>query len=239
MPLGMAVADTPCLNFKPQGNVMEKPTYGRPASLIAAVGAGALLMYLLDSRQGRRRASLARNRVTHFVRSSRDLIDAGTTDLANRIAGVTAKMRRALSRADPADGILVQRVRAQLGRLVSHPHAIRVSAAAGRVSLAGPIPARQEQQLLQGVQRVHGVRSVENRLNVHANGDRPPSAQGSEAPPPMSRMVFAIRLAARAKAPGPARRHDLDRPRPGAPRHAGQPDESGRRRAGGPCGEQH
>jgi uncharacterized membrane protein len=70
------------------------------------------------------------------------------------------------------------RVRARIGRSVSHPHAISVTAHDGHVSLSGPVLAHEADRLLSGVSSTPGVKSVENALSVHTQADDVPSLQG-------------------------------------------------------------
>jgi hypothetical protein len=100
----------------------------RSVSFVVAAGLGAALMYLLDPQHGRRRVALLRGQWTRVVRKGRDSADAGWRDLANRASGLVARARGAWRAETPDDDVLVERVRAELGRWVSHPHAIEVSA---------------------------------------------------------------------------------------------------------------
>jgi uncharacterized membrane protein len=72
---------------------------------------------------------------------------------------------------------LAERVRAKIGHAVSHPHAIKVTAHGGRVTLSGPILAHEKEQLLDVVRDVPGVVDVEDNLEVHERPDIP-SLQG-------------------------------------------------------------
>lgn len=74
-------------------------------------------------------------------------------------------------------------MRAQLGRWVSHPHAIEVAADSGHVTLSGPILQSEERQLLQAAQSVRGVHEVESRLEVHKTADNVPALQGGSGRP--------------------------------------------------------
>src|SRR5262249_17172101 len=67
--------------------------------------------------------------------------------------------------------------------LVSHPHSIVVTAADGRVTLGGPILAREVDGLLALVRRVRGVDAVENRLEVHQQAGTVPGLQGGRTRP--------------------------------------------------------
>jgi hypothetical protein len=77
-----------------------------------------------------------------------------------------------------SDEVLVARVRTRLGRVVSHPHAIVVTAEHGRVTLRGPIVAREVASLLKCVYMVRGVAGVGNQLEAHAEAGTIPDLQG-------------------------------------------------------------
>src|SRR5207245_5064553 len=64
----------------------------RPLQIAAAAALGALLMYLLDPQQGRRRIALARNQATRLMRHGRETADAGLRDLGHRINGLVAQL---------------------------------------------------------------------------------------------------------------------------------------------------
>jgi uncharacterized membrane protein len=81
-----------------------------------------------------------------------------------------------------ADEVLVERVRAKLGRIVSHPHAIRVTSSDQRVTVSGPILKREARTLIRTAERVRGVCEVIDELEVHDQADGVPSLQGGRAP---------------------------------------------------------
>jgi uncharacterized membrane protein len=80
--------------------------------------------------------------------------------------------------------VLQERVRAALGRVVSHPHAIKVDASDGHVILSGPILAAEEHRLVYAVQAVAGVKDVETRFDSHTQPANVPSLQGGTSRPP-------------------------------------------------------
>jgi uncharacterized membrane protein len=157
---------------------MNKDSKMGAGPLLAAAGIGALAMYLLDPQQGRRRVALARDRMARLAHSTGDFADAGVRDLAGRSKGVAAELGSMFRRPPADDVVLVERVRTTIGRCVSHPHAIQVSASAGRVTLAGPILQSEQRRLVRGVRAVPGVRAVDNRLDVHASAGNLPALQG-------------------------------------------------------------
>jgi hypothetical protein len=81
------------------------------------------------------------------------------------------------------DPTLEARVRAQLGRLVSHPLALEVAASGRRVTLLDPILSHEAAAALRCAQRVHGVAAVEDRLSRHDHAGRLPALQGGVARP--------------------------------------------------------
>lgn len=151
-------------------------------ALFLSAGLGAGLMYLLDPQRGRRRRALLRNQMVHSLRKTTDAIDTTSRDLINRSRGINAQLRSWLSPAAPVSNeVLEARVRAQLGRLVSHPHSITVSATDGRVTLSGPILADEVEHLLDRVAAIRGVKAVENALEIHEQADNVPGLQGQPA----------------------------------------------------------
>ena len=155
-----------------------------PIFLGLALGAGAA--FLLDPRQGRRRRALIRDRMVRTTREAREFRDAAVKDLGARARGLSSQLRlqgQALRGKPVTDDVLVQRVRARLGRYVSHPHAIRVVAQNGYVTLSGDILASEHGKLLQALRRVGGVRDCADRLDVHASAEGISALQGGTPAP--------------------------------------------------------
>jgi hypothetical protein len=153
--------------------------------LAGSAAAGAGLMYLLDPQGGTRRRALVRDKVVRAAHKTADAADATARDVGNRARGIAAATRaRRRGEAVPND-VLEARVRARMGRLVSHPHAVRVKADGGRITLEGPILAAEAPRLLKAVSGVRGVKDVENRLERHDTpGDIPALQGGSTRPGP-------------------------------------------------------
>ena len=145
----------------------------------AAIGAAA--MYFLDPQAGRRRRVRTRDKAERVARRVRDAYDVTVRDTQHRAMGLQAQagaLRRRL-RGEPVDDeTLAGRVRATLGRYVSHPHAIEVNVSGGEVSLGGPILEREVPGFLRAVKHVRGVRRVANQLVVHKAPGNISSLQG-------------------------------------------------------------
>jgi hypothetical protein len=144
----------------------------------AALGAAA--MYLLDPDRGRRRRAIARDKVRSLAYRAGDLVDAAKRDASHRLEALHATARRLRTIDDaPSDEVLVERVRARLGRVVSHPHAVRVVAESGRVRLVGPILACEHLPLITAMRTVRGVREVDDdALALHERPDGISALQG-------------------------------------------------------------
>jgi osmotically-inducible protein OsmY len=135
--------------------------------------------FMFDPNQGRRRRALAADQMRRARRKTRDALDATARDISNRTTGIVAATRGRLATEEVDDATLVDRVRAKLGRVCSHPRAIDVVAANGVVRLRGPVLAGELENVLAAVEAVRGAQSVRNELESHESADNVPSLQGS------------------------------------------------------------
>lgn len=106
-------------------------------AILTGLGVGAGLMYFMDPTAGAMRRARLRDRLVHAGRAAGEAASATRTDVANRASGLAARMRRIREARPVDDRTLTERVRARLGRVVSHPRAIEVSAANGVITLRG------------------------------------------------------------------------------------------------------
>jgi hypothetical protein len=146
--------------------------------LLAGAGAGALLVFMLDPARGARRRALVRDKLVWATRKTRDGADATARDLRNRTAGSIAAIRGRRHGRTVDDVKVLERVRARLGRVCSHPHAIDVLVQNGAVTLRGPILDVEVQDVVNAVSAVKGVTSVVNELQPHADASNVPALQG-------------------------------------------------------------
>ena len=150
----------------------------RGLAMIVGAGVGAGLMYLYDPQMGRRRRALTRDQFVRLGHRVDDAIDVTRRDLTNRAVGLWAEVRSSITSDGVSGEVLAERVRAQLGSLVSHPGALEVRAEQDRVILSGPVLRHEVDGLLKGVAAVRGVHEVENRLDVHDEPGNVPGLQG-------------------------------------------------------------
>ena len=146
---------------------------------IAGFLAGAGLMYLMDPDRGARRRALVRDQAVRARHRLAEGAEATGRDLRNRARGTAAELRTRFRREMPDDEILHERVRAVLGRVVSHPAAVTVSVADGQVTLQGQVLADELEDLVRTVGGVRGVSDVRNELVVSSSPQGAPSLQGS------------------------------------------------------------
>ncbi|WP_437515546.1 SRPBCC family protein [Sorangium sp. So ce1099] len=156
-------------------------TLGDAAAVGAALGFGAGLMYTLDPDRGSRRRSIARDKAVSLAHRTGALLDKSARDLRNRSRGVVAETGAIFRQEAAPDAVLSDRVRAKLGRVVSHPGAIDVEVLDGCVTLRGPVLAHEVDDLLAAVSGVDGVTRLGTELDVHSSAEGVPSLQGSSA----------------------------------------------------------
>lgn len=147
-------------------------------SLLSGIAIGAALALAFDPASGNRRRALMRDKMIRGTRRTGEAFDATLRDMGNRARGIAASARNRMHREEADDEKLVERVRAKLGRVCSHPRAIDVYAHDGEVTLIGPVLADEVRGLLTAAASVRGVHSVVNELEPHDTSDGVPSLQG-------------------------------------------------------------
>ena len=141
-------------------------------SLAGGVGIGAGVMYFLDPQMGRRRRALMRDQ---FVSASGRInhgLDVVARDVQQRALGALCEARARLNPEPVDERVLVERVRSKLGRVVTHPAAIKVTANRGRITIEGPILAAEVDRAILCVAAVPGVKQLDSRLDPQRQPDR-------------------------------------------------------------------
>src|SRR5690606_18848570 len=107
-----------------------------------------------------------------------DATKAMTRDLSNRSRGVFAGLRTHLDSGDVPDRVLAERVKTKLGRVVSHPGAVRVTASGGSITLHGPVLEHEADRAVRAAGRVPGVRDVLDALERYEQAGNVSALQG-------------------------------------------------------------
>lgn len=151
------------------------------SAVLLGVGIGAGLMYGLDPQQGNRRRALARARLSKVAHRTGHMVSASSRDVAHRATGLAASLHSRFFERDAPDEVVEARVRARLGRITSHPGAIRVSVRTGVATLVGPALRHELADIVRGVSSVRGVTRVEDRLEPHEMSDHVPQLHAHAA----------------------------------------------------------
>jgi gas vesicle protein len=168
---------------------------------------GAGLMYVLDPERGRGRRAWLGQKTTSILNDCGTMFRRTGRDLMNRARGTMYEARGGLQNlrgsSGDADGErLLQRVRSEIGHVVTYPTAIQLMADAnGTVTVYGRVPSSEEDRLLSCIHAVPGVREIINRVEVcspedfagsyraggssYATGSNPGSGTSGYSVPPM------------------------------------------------------
>lgn len=156
--------------------------------------AGALVMFLLDPRMGRRRRALVRDKGASLYRFLTRRLPTATRKrsiwVRDRLRGMTYELRHAVARDGrraPDDVELAQRVRSEVFRDRAIPDgAINVDAHEGVVTLRGELPSADLiERVVEATERVEGVRRVRSLLHPPpARTAGPPAEAGGEPAAP-------------------------------------------------------
>lgn len=138
---------------------------GKARALLTGLGFGAGWMYFFDSQCGKRRRALVRDRCLATTHRTNEWFDKAVCDLQHRVEGTVAEAAGMFDRSVPSDEKLVERVRARLGHLATHPRLVDVDVCDGHVALSGHAVADEIGRIIMGVSAVRGVRSVDNQLD--------------------------------------------------------------------------
>jgi uncharacterized membrane protein len=145
---------------------------------LCGLGVGAGLMFMFDPVRGRRRRALLRDQLVHTGHVLARATRTASRDFSHRAQGILAEGSHLFQHGEVSDDVLARRVRARIGRSVSHPHAISVTVSSGRVTLSGPVLADEVNRLLSGVASVRCVKAIVNQLRVHSQAEGISSLQG-------------------------------------------------------------
>lgn len=155
---------------------------GKITSAITGLGLGMLGMYFYDAEMGGTRRAQLRDKLHAIGRIKLEAKDAMLEDARNRLVGFLYKTRSRVMSRRPSDRQLVERVRAEMGHVISNPGAIDVDAKDGTIRLTGDILASDIDRLMDAIWAVPGVKAIEHQLATHESAEHIPSLQGEQRP---------------------------------------------------------
>jgi uncharacterized membrane protein len=144
---------------------------------MGAATVGGLLVYFLDPDTGRRRRALVKDRAVNLAKEADQAIGKASRDLSNRARGTLAEARSLLPLGSVSDEVLVEQVRARIGRVVSFPHFVEVSSRDARINLRGAILESELQNVLSAISAIRHVASVRNELRAYKRPQDIPGIQ--------------------------------------------------------------
>jgi uncharacterized membrane protein len=156
----------------PGGNAMSTFT-----KTMGAATVGGLLVYFLDPDTGKRRRALVKDRSVSFVKDADRAIGKASRDMSNRARGAVAEARSRLPLHSVSDEVLVEQVRARLGRVNSFPHLVEVSARDGVIRLHGAALESEHDNFISAISSIRHVSSVRNELKTYKSPQDIPGIQ--------------------------------------------------------------
>jgi hypothetical protein len=147
-------------------------------ALLTGLGLALAGVYLLDPKRGPYRRARLVHGVDRAARISGKAVAVGGGHVIRRTAAAASRLRHVLAHAPVDDEVLSERVRGAIEGAVTHPYAIEVETNGGVVTLRGPIPQWETDELMYAVTLVPGVREVHSELEPHKMTWNVPALQG-------------------------------------------------------------
>lgn len=145
-------------------------------TFLGAMGLGAGLAFLLEPQRGLARRVWVRDKMGRGLRLSGRFFDKRIRDLRNRVQGQVAELQASRTEPQVDNDLLIERVRAQLGHVLSHPASVDIIAHAGVVTVRGPVLEGEAEKIRERLSETRGVR--EFRIEVATEGV--PGLQGEQ-----------------------------------------------------------
>ncbi|HWR17096.1 MAG TPA: hypothetical protein VN577_19865 [Terriglobales bacterium] len=146
--------------------------------LLAGLAIGAGAMALIDPGRGARRRSWLRDKLSRGAHSSNRQIDKKARHIRNEAFGAISERKARLFNRHVPDEILEERVKAQIGHVLSHC-SVDVRAHGGHVTIEGPVLRGERQKIADRLDVTRGVRSYDLFVREHDSDEGLPSLQGA------------------------------------------------------------
>ena len=133
---------------------------------LGAATVGGFLVYFLDPKMGKKRRNTVKDRSLSLLKRADRAIGKTSRDLGNRTRGAVAEARSLITPRGLSDEVLVEQLRARIGRVVSFPHLVEISSRDAAITLQGSVLASELDDLLNAVSSVRNVSSVRDELKT-------------------------------------------------------------------------
>jgi uncharacterized membrane protein len=144
---------------------------------VGAAGAG---YYFFDPADGRKRRSKLMKTTRKFVANAKHETVKSLKDAEHHLLGGMACCVSRLRSEEATDEVIVERVRSRMGRVVAHPHPIKVVSDQGIVTLWGPVAKHELLPLLYKVKATSGVKEIRNHLTTYRPQEKEIQAQSKK-----------------------------------------------------------
>lgn len=141
---------------------------GKALAFLGGVGVGALAMYFLDPTSGSSRRAAART----TGRDTGKAVQGRARAMASRAKALADRSLARFDSTAPSDDVLAQRVRTALGRVISHPRLINITAESGVVTLSGSVSEEETKGLSATVRGVEGVKDLVDQTEIREEAVR-------------------------------------------------------------------
>lgn len=155
-----------------------KQTIGRAAILGIGIGYGAGMMFLLDPAMGRRRRALIRDKMIRARNKVRWFLGQQVRNAIHNLQGAFAETRAKVQEGPISDDLLEQRVRAQIGHVVSHAGSLEIICRDGQVTIRGPVLAGERDRIEDRLKETRGVHGFKLELREAEQPGSIPGLQG-------------------------------------------------------------
>lgn len=144
---------------------MRAPRVISIACFLGGAAIGARLMYLFDPDRGRSRRVQLRDKAVRVIHLLRRESNKQVRNAANHLMGRILELRSSIRdrSTEICDDIVLDRVRAQLGRDVRHLRMLDFRVENGCVIIEGPVLRGEAQKIRERLEKTRGVHDCEVR----------------------------------------------------------------------------
>jgi len=151
---------------KPGVRFIQEDLMQKKMALISGAFLGVGFVFALTTKRGKQIRKEARRQLTNGVEKAGKAIKGTAEDFGYTWRGYIDGIKTAVNQAK--DEVLAERVFATVVCHAINPEAIKIEVLDGMVLLSGDVAAFELDSLLEAVKNVHGVKYVENWLQVHS-----------------------------------------------------------------------
>lgn len=133
--------------------------------VLSGIALGVTAAYFLEPRQAARRRAVVRDKTASAVRRSMNQTGKMMRHLRNKVGGAVHSVGTLISAAGSvSDRRLEGHLRSVIGRTIERPHQLDLVVRDGRVSLRGDLKPHEAGLVVQAIERIPGVQTIDNQI---------------------------------------------------------------------------